>query len=549
MILPFLRRSAVAALFALPVLPAAHAAGQASAPEAPSKAEPTATPAAPAKPAILRAAERALLEVQDVLETGPHLGRSIERLAEYQFSPETARLLEQTIGTASPIRIERLGKRDGQDAYRLVLPAREHTLEDGVRISWSESPTELRVDKSGRRLTSRGTLATLEVQGKEMSVAARDTTTVTDQRLGKGRLWFGTMQADVAHIDLQLPQPGQGARPGEPAEPVKVALDGLSFSSRTTERASKMDIVQRMRIGSIGVAGEQVSNLIMNYRLDNIDKQNMIEMTARERKIKTEDTERDTADLLSMLKDMARASSKAGTALTIERISADYGGHTFTLQGRVALKSAKDSDFDDLAQLVKRVDARFDIAVPVALVKAGALSAAKRQLAAAGNAGQDPAAMAQTMTDVVVGKLLGEGFAKLDKGVLRATITVRGGQLRVNGKEVSLPKPPQQPPVPDGGPMAAMPARQVSGSCTMPEFPAEVVAKDAPLALSLRVHVDASGVPGEIALVAPSAWPDYDRQVLAAQAACRYIPALQGNTPVAQTLTIRITRDPGTTRP
>lgn len=549
MIIPFLRRSAVAALFALPVLPAAHAAGQALAPESPAKAEPTATPAAPAKPVILRAAERAWLEVQDVLETGPHLGRSIERLAEYQFSSETARLLEQAIGTASPVRIERLGKRDGQDAYRLVLPAREHTLEDGVRISWSESPTELRVDKSGRRLLSRGTWAALDVQGKEMGVAARDMTTATDQRLGKGRLWFGTMQADVAHIDLQLPQPGQGARPGPPGEPVRIALDGLSFSSRTTERASKMDIVQRMRIGSIGIAGEQVSNLIMNYRLDNIDKQNMIEMTARERKIKTEDTERDAADLLSMLKDVARASSKAGTALTIERISADYGGHTFTLQGRVALKGAKESDFDDLAQLVKRVDARFDIAVPVALVKAGALSAAKRQLAAAGNAGQDPAAMAQTMTDVVVGKLLGEGFAKLDKGVLRATITLRGGQLRVNGKEVSLPKPQQPGPQPGSSAVPTMPARQVTGSCAMPDYPKDVVERDALLMLGLRVHVDQAGVPGEVTIVDSSAYPDYDKLVVAAVASCRYVPALQGNTPVATTVPIVIIREQGSARP
>lgn len=541
-----LRRSAVAASLALFVLPATHAAGQAE-PGAPAAASETATKTeAPSKPRFLRAAELAMQEVQDVLESTPHLGRNVDRLVGFEFSPDTARLLEETLGTAQPMRVERLGKRAGQDAWRLVLPAREHAVGGGISIRWSESPTELRVDSSGRRLRSTGTWAALDVLGKDTRFALRDVRSTTDQRLGKGKLWFGTMQIGAASLALEVQAP---APAGQPAQPVTVTMQGLDFNSNTTERAATMDIVQRMRIGSIEVAGEKVNNLIMNYRLNQIDKQNMVAMTARQRQIRNGDAERETGDLLAMFKDMARASSKAGTALTIDRISADYGGHTFTLQGRVALKGAKESDFDDLAQLFKRVDARFDLAVPVALVKAGALTAAKRQLAAAGQANQDPAAMAQTMTDVVVGKLLGEGFAKLDKGVLRATITVRGGQLRVNGKEVSLPKPPQPQPVPNGGAMATMPARQVTGSCAMPDYPKDVVERDALLMLALRVHVDQAGVPGEVTIVDASAYPDYDKLVVAAVASCRYVPALQGNTPVATTVPIVIIREQGSARP
>lgn len=340
---------------------------------------------------VTRAAERALLEVQDVLESGSDPGRSIERLAEYQFIPETARLLEQAFGTASPMHVERLGKRDGQD--------------------------------------------------KEMGMAMQGLTAATDQRLGAGRLWLGTMQVDVGRIDLRLPQLDTPFPLSGVAPTFVVGVDGLHFSSRTTERGRKMDIVQRLRIAGINIAGEQVNKLTMNYRLDNIDKQNTVEMMARDRKLKAEDKPRDEIDLLAMLRDVAQASSKAGTALTIERISADYAGHTFTLQGRFALKGAKDSAFDDLAQLFKRVDARFDIAVPMALVRAFALSAARRQLAGAGNAAQDPTELAQNMTDAALGKLLGEKLAKLDKGVLRATIMVRSGRLRVNGKDVTPSTP------------------------------------------------------------------------------------------------------------
>jgi len=479
-------------------------------------------------------------ELQDVLESSPHLGRNVDRLVDFQFSPDTARLLEETLGTAQPMRVERLGKRDGQDAWRVLLPAREHAVGDGISIRWSESPTELRVDKSGRRLRSTGTWPVLEVNGKASRFALHDVRATADQRLGTGKLWFGTLQAGAGRLELEMQQAGQ---------PVTMTMQGLDFSSNTVERAATMDIVQRIRIAGIEVAGEKVSNLIMNYRLNRIDKQNMVDMTARQRQIRNGDEVRETTDLMAMFRDMARASSKAGTALTIERISADYGGHTFTLQGRVALKGAKDSDFDDLTQLFKRVDASFDVAVPVALIKAGALAAARRQLAAAGNAAQDPAAMAQTMTDVVVGKMLGEGFARIDKGVLRASITVRGGKIRVNGKEVSLPKPPQ-PQLPSAaGTAPTMPARQVTGSCTMPDYPKDVLERDALLMLGLRVHVDQTGVPGEVTIVEPSAYPDYDKLVVATVASCRYLPALQGNTPVATTAPIVIVREQGSVRP
>ena len=380
-----------------------------------------------------------MFEVQDVLESSPHIGRNLDRLVGFQFTPATARLLEAAIGSAQPMQLERLGKRDGQDAWRLMMPARQHAPGDGSSVGWSESLTELRVDKSGRRLISTGTWERFDMQDEGMRIALRDMRTSTDQRMGQGKLWFGTLQFGVKHMEFDLQAPGQQG------QPLTLMMDGLDFSGSTIEHATTFDIVHRTRIASIGVAGEQLSNLIMNYRLNQVDKKTAIEIAARSRKTALQESGNDEkAELLAMLRDLARASNKAGTALTIERISADYGGHTFTLQGRLALKGAKESDFDDLAQLFKRLDATYDIAVPVALIKAGALSASKRRMAAAGSTAQDPVLMAQTMTDAVVGKLLGEGFAKLDKGVLRATITARGGKVRVNGKEVSLPTPPQQ---------------------------------------------------------------------------------------------------------
>jgi len=76
-IIPCLRRTVVATLFCLPLVSAAHAAGQASPSDQPAVPAAAAAPDTPVKPKLLRAGEAAMLEVMDVLESGPHLGRSL----------------------------------------------------------------------------------------------------------------------------------------------------------------------------------------------------------------------------------------------------------------------------------------------------------------------------------------------------------------------------------------------------------------------------------------------------------------------------------------
>ena len=48
---------------------------------------------------------------------------------------------------------------------------------------------------------------------------------------------------------------------------------------------------------------------------------------------------------------------------------------------------------------------------------------------------------AQSVTDIIVGKLLDRGLAKLANSVLSSTIDIKGGKMRFNGKDVAFPAP------------------------------------------------------------------------------------------------------------
>jgi uncharacterized protein YdgA (DUF945 family) len=159
--------------------------------------------------------------------------------------------------------------------------------------------------------------------------------------------------------------------------------------------------------------------------------------------LKTMTPEQQLAAVKPLFQDFGKAAIARGSSIEIDEISARYRGNKASIRGRIGLAGAVESDLGDLKTLVKKIVASFEIRVPVAMVRdiAGVVAAkqAKQQGAAAN--GMGPAQMGQTMTDVVVGKLVGGGYARIENDVLVSKVEFRDGELTANGKKVELPKP------------------------------------------------------------------------------------------------------------
>jgi TonB family protein len=252
--------------------------------------------------------------------------------------------------------------------------------------------------------------------------------------------------------------------------------------------------------------------------------------------------------------------------IEIDDFSARYHGNKATLHGRIALSGAGGADQDDVKALAKRIVARFEIKVPLAIVRDVAASVAARQAAAQqgnGAAGQmSGTQLGQSITDVIVGKLVGGGFARVENDALVSTVEWRDGELRANGKRVALPAatPPTTatqtvaagasmdlPAVPL--PPDALRARRVETSCRMPDYPDEVVSQNRPLRLVLSYRIAVDGKVLDPAIASPSRFPAWDQAALAALAQCSYVPALKNGTAIELPMVWTIQREPGTARP
>lgn len=515
-----------------------------------------AVPPAPAAPAAPPAPSPAMLAIQAMLRelqrpddiTLPATVR-MERMAAQRLSPATAEQLRAVFGTDRLYTIERQPLRPGQVDWRLAIPALRHAPAQGTAYDWSAGRLDFRFNPAGTTAVLDGSWDTLAIEDATSRVVVRGMTLASRQKRGADKLWYGDARLAIGAIDIQ------GKADGVSAE-----LTGLGANATVTGRGKVADIAYEGRIGRIAVAGEQVDDLRLALRMVNVDKATMralSEAGLRQDNALDMLTPQQQLDALKpLLRSVGKAALARGTAVEIDEIGARYHGVKAALKGRIAVRGGTAADLDDMKALARKIVARFEVRIPVALVREISGTIAAKQAAQQGKP-DDPQAIAQlrqSMTDVVVGKLLGGGFARMDGDVLVSVVEWRNGALFANGKPVPLPTP--QPPGAAQAPVAPGPrgqdvlqARRIDGSCAMPDYPDDVVAGDLPLDVMFGFVVSADGKVAAPTVARASRFPDYDRAALAALAQCRYVPALRRGKPFDLATTWRLVRAPGTARP
>jgi|GEM_PF-7117517 len=497
-------------------------------------------PVTPVQSELALALTAAAQEVQDVLDTRAPLAHNLDRLKTFEHSPATASSLKALTGEARPWSFT---QRADKSAYRWTVHPLRYTAPAGGQFESSEIGVDLRLDKTGKQLSYQFDWPLLSWEDSEARIAMRDASLNATQRRGPGPLWYGDMQGKVAGIELE----------GRGQHAFTLQMRDLWLRSSVKEKGANLSIVQSFGIKSLEGFGQQVEDIKFAYRLDNLSRASAIALAETQRKSNLQSTpdKQDIERMLPMLQEMLRMAARNKTALKIEELSFAYHGQKALLRGRLGLNGVQDADLKDLRRLVKRIDARFELRVPVGLVREIATTVAEQQAQAQAAKGGAPGPSAENLTDALVGKVLGNGYARLENDVLVSTIEIRGDKLHVNGKLIDLPKAPAQQQEQRGpaGLHTFMQARRIGDSCTLPDYPAAVVAGDAPLELTLQFTVDPNGDLRDLRVARASAYPEYDGALLQAFGGCRFVPALRDGKPVEHNDSFILKREPGSARP
>ena len=510
-----------------------------------SAAAPAAARVTPLPGPVLDAVVAAVMELQAATATGSPAKR-LDAMAGFQPTPATAAKLVKVFGNDHPFSVIRTAAPKGQLGYRLSLQPLDYTGEDGAHTEWTELSAQATLANGGHTLAIKGQWAALTADDKYVRMSMRDMRFDSRQTLGAGGLWFGKAQGDIASARAEAKGTGIG-----------LALDDIRLATSVVQRAKLMEVHYGLTVKSVALLGEQADDFRLAARLTNLDIGEMAALkAASERPMAGLAPVQQLEALAPVFKRFARAMLAHGTAVEIDDLSLRYKGRAATLKGHIGFAGAAE-DIDSLPALLKKIVARLELRVPVALLQDAARAVARKQVPAGQPVNEQAIEqVAQGMTDVVLGRVLGGGYARLEDGVLVALIEIKDGTLRVNGKEILLPGVPPQAPAPPGapprmpGPSAAyLAARRLDGSCTLPPYPDEVLRQNLPLAMSARFIVGADGRVRELVLAKASAWPEFDRAALAAIGTCRYAPALRNGQPSDSPMRWNVVRDPAQEAP
>jgi TonB family protein len=535
----------------------------------PVKAREQASPMLDATVSLLR-------ELQGASDPKLPLHTAFEHFEAFRPTPATAAKLRAAFGTDHPYLFARQPDKDGRPAWRATLLPLHVQSGTGTTVDWDAALADFTLDKSDNGLDVDASWPRLTVSDSTAHMTMSGMTLHGRQQRGDGGVWYGGGRFGVASVRLD----------GAQGEPMMEMRD-LRTEVSTTEHPKTAAIGYDARIGAIVVAGERIEEAHVGIRIVNIDKKLLAAAKAASDRQQAQGApvtpptpEQRLAAMKPWLRALGQSALGYGTAVEIDDISARFHGNTASLHGRIELAGARADELDDLKMLARRIVAHFEIKVPLALVRdvAGIVAAKQAAAQAAHGPGQGKPAqatppdaqMGQTIADVIVGKLVGGGFAKVENDALVSTLEWRDGQLSANGKPVALPTVPAGAAAPAAPPLAfsetvsagpgapvpaeplpddALQARLVDGSCRLPDYPDEVVRANAPLRAVLTWRVDAAGKVRDAAIERASPFPAWDAAALAALSQCAYIPALKDGQPFEVPMRWTVVREAGTAHP
>lgn len=417
------------------LIAAAIAAAALSASAAPPPSKPATSTELP--PEIDIALRYLGTEMDARLNPGKNSRVRLEQPSKLPRSEEQKAALRAVFGTDQVPDIKRLPGAGPRTNYAFTLPAHHYPITGG-QAAWSEVSTQIALDANARNMTGSGTWSTFVITGTLGKAMLTGMAFKAAQTRDVSGLWLGSTSATISHMHFAPP----GASAG-------LTIEDTVFKVAVTRQGKTLQQQHDMLSKRVFAAGEQIDNLHLAYRVRNLDVDAMVKLKADAMKQQQTDTPQSghTAASLKHMQAFFRTIAMRGATLELDDFSASYKGNTAQLKGSVSVPSAKADDVSTLESFFKKLAVRLEVRVPLALLRDVTQAIARKAPAPSGKDAPAPAAvehMGQTMYDAAVGKLMANGYAKIEKEELRSTVEVRNGDIRINGKLL----PPMQKPVP-----------------------------------------------------------------------------------------------------
>ncbi len=313
--------------------------------------------------------------------------------------------LRTVFGTEQPLIVKRSGATGKRTQYSATLPSIDYHAGD-TRVTWREADWQYSVH--GNTVDNTVRWSGFDVYRPDFQFTILDISTARTQTRGA---YAEQMQLHVGSVKFQE-RKGSGS----------ALAEAIALRAETSEKNKKLAqhialSIKRLSFGN-GVA---LGDLRLDLRLRDLNAVMWKQLSD------AADNDQD-ATIRSLLKPLMLQ----GARLELDDLSASFGGGKLQLRGTIGMPGVKPRDLSTVEGAFNAVEAHLHVELPLATLRGFAMVATHHKLESDGEQVLD--AQAQETYSYLLGKIIADGYARLEKDKLIADIEVKRGQITINGR-------------------------------------------------------------------------------------------------------------------
>lgn len=372
-------------------------------------------------------------EISVIVDPKAHPGEVLDKLAAIKFKPETAAQLVKYLGTAKLLEVQKVTNADGSMTHNFATPNIDKKQDSGFVLQFAPLAGVMKSDKAGNAYTATAAMPFMGFSDSKFGMRAENLTMNADLVRGPYDFWIGRQNFTLEKLTA--------APAGKPAA---FAANGMHLDVVVKNQGSIAEVGADYGIKSIVVMSQDAGSFKMRFRATGLDLAMMRKLTDEATALAKagDKSKMGEAQVLAMFKSLAQN----GATLHMDELSWTYKGHELMVKGTIGFPA--NTSGADIKDTMSKAEGQLNVRVPVALVKEVARTVAKNM--PMGQPGQPVSEQqleqhAATFGDMAIGKMLGNGFFRMEGEVLVSDVAFKGGKLTLNGVVIDMPKPAAAP--------------------------------------------------------------------------------------------------------
>jgi len=342
------------------------------------------------------------------------------------FTPETTAQLKAVFGTEQPVHTERTQLPGGITSYVSTLSGLDTLDSDGARIRFPAATLRMRVSANKQNMVMNGNWPALTMTSgpKISTLLLRDIKFNSNFTTHENGVSYGTTSNSLGSA---LISPKDGG---------PVLFSDVRYINDIVKTGKLDEVRYRVNIGSIQGSGKQIDQFKLGFRLTNLDLASITEMSKAV--AQSEGVTPQTLDpehVASIIRHVGIEVFRKGGTFILDDLSASFRGYRAALKGRLSFKGLSADDFANPAAIVQKVLLNLEVRVPVPLIHAIGEEVAAEMAARQPTKDATPPGK---VIDEMLQKLVKEGYFRIDKGVVLATVVMQNAKLTVGGKPLQV---------------------------------------------------------------------------------------------------------------